>query len=206
MAGTRFVVIGGGGHAKVVIASIEAAGDVVLHVLDDDPSRWGTTLLGRPVMGPVSQELVPRDAHAVLAIGAGRVRSALAAKLSVRWGTVVHPSAVVHSSVVLGEGTVVFAGAVIQPDTTVGPHVIINTSASVDHDGNLGAYVHIAPGVHLAGQVTVGEGTLVGVGSAVIPQITIGAWSTVGAGSAVVHDVADGVTVAGRPARAVTKE
>lgn len=206
MAGRQFVVIGGGGHAKVVIASIEAAGDEVLRVLDDAPSRWGTTLLGRPVTGPVSPELVPPDAVAVLAIGSGRVRAALAAKLPLRWGTVIHPAAVVHPSVVLGEGTVVFAGAVVQPDTTVGSHVIINTAASVDHDGALGAFVHIAPGVHLAGQVTVGEGTLVGVGSAVIPQITIGAWSTVGAGSAVVHDVADGVTVAGRPARVVTKE
>lgn len=206
MAGSAFVVIGAGGHAKVVIATIEAAGDHVVHVLDDNPASWGTTLLGRPVMGPVSPELVPRDAVAVLAIGANRARATLAARLPLRWGTAIHPSAVVHASVGLGEGTVVFAGAVIQPDTKVGAHCIVNTAASVDHDGALGAFVHVAPGVRLAGQVTVGEGTLVGVGSAVIPQITIGAWAVIGAGAAVVTDVADGVTVAGCPARPVAKE
>lgn len=206
MAGSRFVVIGGGGHAKVVIAAIQSAGDRVLHVLDDDPSRWGSSLLGCAVQGPVSPEQVPAGALAVLAIGDNRRRAALAARWSLRWGTVVHASAVVHPSVVLGEGTVVFAGVVIQPDTTIGAHGIVNTMASIDHDGALGSFVHIAPGVHLAGHVTVAEGSLVGVGSAVIPKITIGAWVTVGAGSAVVRDVPDGATVAGCPARLVSKE
>lgn len=206
MAGDRFVVIGAGGHAKVVLATIEAAGGHVLHVLDDSPSLWGTTLLGREIKGPISAELVPTGARAVLAVGANRGRESLAGRLPVRWGTVVHPSAVVHASVVLGEGTVVFAGAVIQPDTRIGPHGIVNTSASIDHDGALGSFVHIAPGAHLAGRVTVGDGALIGVGSAVIPGIAIGAWATVGAGSSVVRNVADGITVAGCPARLVTKE
>jgi len=206
MAGDRFVVIGAGGHAKVVVATIEAAGGHVLQVLDDSPSLWGTAVMGRAIAGPISAELVPPGTLVVLAVGDNRGRASLAARLPVRWGTVVHPSAIVHSSVVLGEGTVVFAGAVIQPDTRIGPHGIVNTSASIDHDGALGSFVHIAPGAHLAGRVTVGDGTLIGVGSAVIPGMAIGAWATVGAGSAVIRNVADGVTVAGCPARLITKE
>jgi len=206
MAGTEFVVIGGGGHAKVVIAAIESTGDRVVGVLDDNASLWGGTLLGHTVMGPVSQALIPAGARAVLAIGANRGRALLADRLQLPWGTVVHASAVVHPSVVLGEGTVVFAGAVIQPETRIGAHAIINTAASVDHDGVIGAFVHIAPGAHLAGLVTAGDGALLGVGVAVIPQITIGAWSTVGAGSAVVRNVEAGITVAGCPARPVSKE
>ncbi|MGE3841795.1 MAG: acetyltransferase [Vicinamibacterales bacterium] len=202
----NFVVIGAGGHAKVVLATIEAAGGQVLHVLDDSPSLWGTAVMGRMITGPISPESVPSGAQVILAVGDNRGRASLAGRLPVRWGTVVHPSAVVHRSVVLGEGTVVFAGAVIQPDTRIGPHAIVNTSSSIDHDGALGSFVHIAPGARLAGRVTVGDGALVGVGSAVIPGIAIGAWATVGAGSVVVRNVADGVTVAGCPARPVTKE
>jgi sugar O-acyltransferase (sialic acid O-acetyltransferase NeuD family) len=206
MPGTRFVVVGAGGHAKVVVSTIEACGDQVLHVLDDDESRRGSRILGHEVKGPIAADLVPADAVVVLAVGSNKGRAALAQRLAVTFGRVIHPSAVIHPSVIVGEGTVVFAGAVIQPDTRIGRHCIINTSASIDHDGEIGSFVHLAPGAHLAGQVTVGDGTLIGVGSSVIPQMVIGAWSIVGAGSAVIGEVADGVTVGGSPARVLNKE
>lgn len=206
MPSTRVVIVGAGGHAKVVAATVEAAGGQVIQILDDDSSRWGASILGHVVRGPVTREMVPADAVVVLAIGSNEARRALAERLPVTFGRVIHPTAVVHPSVTIGEGTVVFAGAVIQPDTIIGRHSIINTSSSIDHDGAIGSFVHIAPGAHLAGMVTVGDGALVGVGSSVIPRMTIGAWSTVGAGSAVVRAVADGAVVAGCPARILTKE
>jgi sugar O-acyltransferase (sialic acid O-acetyltransferase NeuD family) len=202
----RFVVVGGGGHAKVVISTIEAADGEVVSVIDDDPAVWGRSVLGHVVTGPIRGEAIPKAAAVILAIGSNRARAALAARLPVKFGTVVHPSAVVHPSVTIGEGTVVFAGAVVQADTVLGPHSIINSSASVDHDGRLGACVHIAPGARLAGQVTIGEGALIGVGAALVPQITVGNWATVGAGATVIHNVAQGTTVVGCPARPLPEE
>ena len=206
MATRRFIVVGAGGHAKVVISSITAGGDSVIGVLDDDPTQLGRTVLGMKVIGAVDAALVPADAVVVLAIGSNRARQTIAQRLKVRYASVVHPSAVVHPSVTIGEGTVVFAGAVIQPDTVVGAHTIVNTSASIDHDNRIGAFAHIAPGTHLSGTVTVGDGVLIGIGSAVIPGMTIGEWAIVGAGSAVVANVPQGATVAGRPAKPLVKE
>jgi sugar O-acyltransferase (sialic acid O-acetyltransferase NeuD family) len=199
-------VVGAGGHAKVVIAAIEAGGDEVVAVLDDDRAKWGTPILGHTVQGPVAIDVIPDGSSVVLAIGANAARKAKAEALRVRFGTVVDPRAIIHSSVIIGEGAVVFAGAVIQPDANIGAHAIINTSASIDHDARIGAFAHIAPGVHLSGHVTIGEGALIGVGAAVIPGVAIGGWATVGAGAAVISNVPRGATAVGCPARPVVKE
>ena len=204
------VVVGAGGHAKVVVATLQALGVGVRVALDDDESLWGGSLLGVPVAGPIST-LADLDGHrVVLALGDNRTRQRLAARLEsahpgLRWAIAVHPSAVVHPSAQIGPGGVVFAGAVVQPDALIGAHAIVNTGATVDHDCRLGDFVHLAPGSHLAGGVVLDGGAFVGMGAVVLPHRRVGAWATVGAGGVVVEDVADGVTVAGVPARALAR-
>lgn len=196
------IVVGAGGHGKVVVATLQAAGRTVAEVWDDDPGKAGGELLGVPVVGPIAERIAEAEGRqAVLGIGDNRIRRRLAADLPLTWISAVHPSAVVHSSVRVGEGTVVFAGAVVQPDAVLGRHAIVNTGATVDHDCGIGDFVHVAPGVHLAGEVSVGEGAVLGIGVKVLPGRTVGAWATVGAGSVVVHDVPAEATVAGIPAR-----
>lgn len=197
----RIAIVGSGGHAKVVIATAQAAGHEITGVFDDDASRWGQTVLGIAITGPTAAVLGDPDATAVLAIGVNGVRARLATTARCQFATVVHPSAIVHPTVALGPGTVVFAGTVIQPDTRVGAHAIVNTGASIDHDGVLGAFVHVAPGVRLAGDVTLGEGAFLGIGTVAIPGVTVGAWTTVGAGAAIVDDLPADVIAVGVPAR-----
>jgi sugar O-acyltransferase (sialic acid O-acetyltransferase NeuD family) len=198
----NIVVIGAGGHAKVVIATVRALGGSVVRVYDDDESRWGQTLLGVPVAGPILSQRIG-NSPAVLAIGDNRVRRTLSTRLKAEWMTVCHPKAVVDSSVIIGLGTVVFAGAVIQPDTEIGAHCIVNTSASIDHDCSVGDYVHVGPGVTVCGGVRVEEGALLGVGAKVAPLVRVGQWSTVGAGAVCVQEVPSRSTVVGVPAAPV---
>ena len=161
----RVYLIGCGGHAKVVAATLLDAGCDVAAVFDDDSARWGTTLSGVPIVGPIDAIKQRERLPAVIAIGNNRIRKRIAERLDLEWLTVVHPKASVDASVELGQGTVVFAGAVIQPDTRVGDHAIVNTAASVDHECLVGDFVHLAPGVHLAGGVSVGDGAFLGIGS-----------------------------------------
>lgn len=196
-------VIGAGGHAKVVIATLQAAGYESIVVFDDDPAKWGSRLLGSPVAGPVSEVREQEIESGIIAIGSNSKRKKIVSTVSLEWVRLVHPTASTHPSVALGAGTVVLAGAVIQPDTVVGAHVIINTGAVLDHDCRLGDFVHIAPSVSLCGGVRIGEGTLVGVGASAIPGIRVGCWSTVGAGAAVVGDLPDRTLAIGVPARPV---
>lgn len=190
-------IVGAGGHAKVVAATIRAAGHEVAAFYDDNDSLWGSLLLGTEIRGPVSRV----SGRAVIAIGDNRARRAIASELEASWVSVCHPRATVHESVELGPGTVVFAGAIVQPEAVIGAHGIINTAASVDHDCRLRDFVHIAPGARLCGGVSVNEGTLVGVGASLCPSISIGSWAVIGAGAVCISNVPDAVTVTGVPAR-----
>ena len=199
----RVVVIGGGGHGKVVISTLQAAGLEVDSIYDDDPRAWGRLVLGVPVRGPIADLESAIGISGVIGIGMSAIRERLAQTLPIHWLTVVHPHAHVHASVVLGPGTVVFAGAVIQPDAIVGQHSIINTMASIDHDGRLGDFSNLGPGTHLSGTVSIGDRCLVGTGCAVLPGICIGNDVTVGAGTVVIRDLPAGCTLVGAAPRLI---
>jgi acetyltransferase EpsM len=195
------VVLGAGGHAKVVVAALLELGEPILTILDDDPSRQGGELLGVAVGGPIAGNPSAAGKPAALAIGDNSTRRQLSASLTCSWRTVVHPTAYVHPSVRLGDGTFVAAGAVIQPDALIGEHVIVNTGATVDHDCVVGSYSHLAPGAHLGGRVSVGEGALIGLGAGVAPGVSIGDWAILGAGAMAVRDLAARAVAVGVPAR-----
>jgi sugar O-acyltransferase (sialic acid O-acetyltransferase NeuD family) len=197
------LIIGAGGHAKVVADIFLCQGVRVLGFLDDDPSTWGKTLLGLPILGHSSTAQDHAPDGLILGIGDNQARSKLAERVwvaGVPWVTAIHPSATIAASVRLGQGVVVAAGVVINPDTVIGDHVIINTGATVDHDCVIEDYAHIAPGVHLCGGVRMGRGTLVGVGASAVPCVSIGEWAVIGAGAAVVKDIPGHVSAMGVPA------
>ena len=194
------VLIGGSGHAKVVIDCIRASGGNVFGILDDGIPA-GTQVLGVPVLGVCAEWPEYQDHPFLIAIGSNRVRRMLAEKMNVRWATVVHPRATVSPYAQLGEGTVVMPRAVINACATVGKHCIINTGAVAEHDNLLGDYVHLSPNAALGGTVEIGAGTHIGIGACVRNNIHICKDCTVGAGAAVVKDITAPGTYIGTPTR-----
>ncbi|MCW5933806.1 MAG: acetyltransferase [Fimbriimonadia bacterium] len=204
MSATAVWVVGAGGHAKVALSVLEACQISIAGLLDDDSSRWGSQILGYPIVRGIDHLKEYPQPRAVLAIGSNHIRRELVEKYpTVQWVSLIHPTAWVHPSAKIGEGSVIFAGAVIQPEARIGAHCIVNTCASIDHDCQIGDFVHLAPGSHLAGNVRVGLGAILGVGASVIPGIEIGDWAVVGAGAVVIRDVPAGVTVVGCPAKEI---
>ena len=198
------IVVGAGGHAKVVISTVLAAGMSIAAIYDDAREKWGCKISGFKVSGPLTMIDDSEGQSAIIAVGDNLSRNKIALRFKkLKWVNVVHPSAFVHPSVRLGNGTVVFAGAVIQPDALMGEHCIVNTGATVDHDCEIGSFAHISPGVNLAGSVNVGEGVFIGIGSAVIIGVRIGEWTTIGAGSAVIGDLPSNSVSVGVPARVI---
>lgn len=202
----KIVLVGAGGHAKVVIALAHALGHAVVALVDRDPEKLGRLVSGVPVVGSAAEVADAHGCGFVLSIGDNRTRAEFAAVMKVRFVSLVHPWAWVAPSAEIGPGAVVFAGCVVQPDARVGAHAIVNTGATIDHDCTLGSFVHVAPGAHLAGQVRVGEGAFLGVGCAVKNGVEVGAWATLGAGAVAVHDVSEGVVAVGIPARDRSEE
>lgn len=207
------LILGGGGHAKVLVEALLAGGAVIAGIVDPDPELQTKTVLGVPVIG--DDETVgeyPGDAirlvNGIGSVGLPKARKAIFERflaLGFNFASVTHPSAVVASDALLEEGAQIMAGAVIQPGCRIGRNAIVNTRVCVDHDCVIGEHVHLAPGVTLSGAVTVGAGCHLGTGATVIQGINIGAGSVVGAGAVVTKDVSAGVTVVGVPARVVVR-
>ena len=210
MSGGRLLILGASGHGKVVGDCARAMGRWSEILFFDQ--RWPDLTGCGPwrVIGrgeDLVDALLPGDQFFV-AIGNSATRLTWLRHLrgcGISLATVIHPYSQISSSVVVGEGGIVVAGAVVNIDACLGIGCIINTAASVDHDCQLGDGVHVCPGAHLAGDVRVGESSWIGIGAAVRQGIRIGAAVMVGAGAVVVADIADGLTVAGVPARPVIK-
>lgn len=199
-------VIGSGGHAKEILAALEAAGFVVEAIFDDNPERWGQRLWNIPICGDIAHAHAYPHLALFIAIGHNATRARIAKSFPDReWVTLIHPDTTTHSTAVIGPGTVIQAGAILQPDVTIGAHSIIDTGAIVSHDCQIGDYVHLAPGVALAGENVLEEGVFFGIGSSSIPQRRIGAWTTVGAGAVVVKDLPSHVVAKGVPAKVDSK-
>jgi len=209
------VIIGAGGHGKVVADILRAGLDAgttaarPIGYLDADPSLRGQTIAGLPVLGPVnllSKLWQQKVRHAIVAIGDNRTRrryGALLAEHGFEAASAIHPSAAVSGSSQLGHGVIVAAQAAICTEARIGDFSIINTAAVVDHECRVGQAVHIAPGAHLAGRVNVEDEAFVGRGANIIQCLTIGFGAIVGAGAVVTRDVAAGLTVVGVPAQAI---
>jgi UDP-perosamine 4-acetyltransferase len=205
------IVVGGGGHAKVLISAIQLQGRDILGYVDADPSL--PAVLGIENLGDDDVVFKHSITEIELVNGVGsarstRLRQSVFEKFKnrgYRFATVVHPSAFVAPGVDLEEGVQVMAGAVVQPGTRLGKNVVINTGASVDHDCVVNCHAHIAPGVTLSGAVYVGAGSQIGTGASIIQGIKIGPQSIVGAGAVVIHDVPEAVTVVGVPAAALER-
>jgi sugar O-acyltransferase (sialic acid O-acetyltransferase NeuD family) len=198
------LILGAGGHAKVV-ADILCCQDVpVMGFLDDNPAIWGATRLGLPILGGIATYREYLPGGLILGIGDIAVRQAVIERLGPHacdlWCNALHPRATVAQSVRLGRGVAVMAGAVVNPDAVLGDHSVVNTGATVDHDCIIGEYAHIGPGAHLAGGIRVGPSAFIGIGASVTPWLTIGEGAIVGAGSVVISDVPSRVVVKGVPA------
>lgn len=201
------IILGAGGHARVVATVARRCGWQVVAILDRVGAAKPEEIDGILVSGPYAEASRHRAAgvrHAALAIGDNDERAALFSQLSQEgflFPGLQHPSAIVEDNARIGEGTLICAGAIIGAMARVGRNVIVNTGAIVDHECEIGDHAHLAPGCRLAGRVRVGEGTMVGIGTTVREKIRIGSRSTVGAGSVVVADIPDRVVAFGCPAR-----
>lgn len=198
------VVVGAGGHAKVVVELLEAMGERVAYCVARVDSD--ALCLHVPVLrGDENLRLLRQEGfdRVFIAVGSNRLRgelSAAAERLGFELINAISPSAVVSPSARLGRGIAIMANAVVNAGAVVEDLVIVNSGATVDHDCHIGERAHIAPQCGLAGNVRVGAGSLLGIGCSVIPGISIGSEVTIGAGSVVIRDVPDGVTVVGVPA------
>jgi UDP-perosamine 4-acetyltransferase len=205
----EIIVIGGGGHAKVVISILRKLKMYSIQGYAD--LRNCGELLGVPYLGTDDElfDLTRKSKvrNAVLAVGQtgfGKPRHDIWRRLSslqLVFPKIISPDAIVNDDVTIGNGAVVMDGAIINTGAKLGMGVIANTHSTIEHDVTLADWVHIAPGATLSGGVNVGRFSMIGAGATVIEGRNISADTIVGAGATVVHDIVEPGVYAGCPAR-----
>lgn len=197
----KVIIIGAGGHARVVADIVLSSNDELVGYLDD---QCPCMFLDQNVIGKIRDiEEFSHDFFFIIGIGSNQIREKISHEYAVNWYTAIHPSAIVSPSASIGLGTVIMPTAVVNSKAVIGNHVIINTAAVIEHDNKLEDFCHISPGVHLGGTVSIGERTHIGIGACVINNTTICDDVVIGAGATVIHSIDRPGTYVGVPARIV---
>lgn len=196
----KLLILGAGGHARVVSEIAVLSGWQVEGFLDDKEEIQ--ELAGYPVLGKIEKAVNLQQNHTLfLAIGNNQIRKKLSHQFNrAVFATLIHPSAVVSGSAVIKPGSVLMANTVINAGAEIGEHCIINTGSVVEHDDMIGSYVHISPGCRLGGGVSIGDDSWLGIGSCVKDHIRICPGCVTGAGAVVVKNINEIGTYVGVPA------
>lgn len=204
------IIVGSGGHAKVVIDILEKLNIYNIIGFIDDFKGKGTCVYGYEILGDESyiQDNQSSIDGGIIAIGDNWVRSKIVSHIlsidpQFKFITAIHPSATVARGVTVGVGTVIMAGCVINSDTVIGEHCILNTKSSVDHDCTIRDFVTIAPNATTGGNVKIGNFSTVSLGANIIHSREIGIHTIIGAGSNVLSDIGSYAVAYGTPARVV---
>ncbi|MBF0216012.1 MAG: NeuD/PglB/VioB family sugar acetyltransferase [Candidatus Omnitrophica bacterium] len=196
----KIVLIGGGGHAGVVIDAIATSGEFEIFGIIDPGIAAGVSIKGISVLGndDILKEVYASGVRNAFitkgSIGDPGIRIKLyelARAIGYGFPFIMHPKANVSADARIGEGSFIAASATVVTGTVVGRNAIINTSASVDHDSVIADFVHVSPGAILCGGVNVGARTHIGAGAIIVQNVKIGTDCFINAGAIVSKNVAD---------------
>lgn len=177
----KIVVIGGGGHAKVLISILKKIDKYNIVGYSDIIDKG--LILNVPYVGTddILKNLYKLKKVRLAAVGIGQIknielRKAVIEKISTigfQFPAIISPKSIINEDVMISEGAVVMDGALLQPGVTIGRYSIINTGSKIDHDCKIGDYVHIAPGVTVCGNVKIGHYSFIGAGSTIVNNVVI---------------------------------
>ena len=203
---SNFLVVGAGGHSRVIIETIEILGFSIEGIIDLNFSGKKERILKYPVLGGLNfLKNIQKDQFSfAVAVGNISERKNIFKKLNeleMNLPNIIHPTAIISKYLKLGRGVFINAGSIINAKVILGNNIIINTGVIIDHEVEIEDHCNINPGVRIGGRVKVGKYSNIGIGSSIIDSIAIGSNSVVAAGSVVIKSIESNTTVYGVPAR-----
>lgn len=205
----NLIIIGNGGHRKIVTEVAGKLGYNISAIIDDkfidirfkDKIWYGNT-------SHIAEILSITKGMLFWGIGNNIIRKKILNKYNLqeeRFITLISPQAIVSPSISIGYGTLVMPGAIINSDVKIGNHVIINSGSIIEHDCKVEDFAHISPNSTLTGGVTVEEGVHIGANAVVNPLVKVGKWSQIGSGAAVINNIKEYSIAVGVPAKIIKK-
>jgi len=152
----KYLLLGSGGHARVLADLAGKLNATIEHVFADDRAY---------------EVAFEPDLPLIIAIGNNIIRKRIVESIKHEMPVLIHPSAQIAADVELGEGTVILANAVIQAGARIGKHCLINANVVIDHGGQVGDFVNIYPNVYIGGAASISNETTIEPGT-IIPRMT----------------------------------
>jgi len=206
----KIVIIGAGGHAKVVIEIINSIGDYeIIGVVAREDEEKDKIQEYKVFKGDQYLDMFFKDGIKNAAIGIGGFRDNHLRKemftkvkqIGYKLPPLIHPSVIISSSVSIGAGSVVYPGVIINSEVEIGENSIIATGSSIDHETIIQDHVLISAGVTVGAYVTVEKEALLALGCKVVSGMTIGERVLIASGAVVVHNLSANDIVFGVPAK-----
>lgn len=206
----ELVIIGAGSGGRLIAELVKQQGNFrILGFLDDDKSMRGRKVNGFKVLGTSANLRKFGNAGFVVSVGTQMKARELLFRKAVAAGltpvNLIHGSAIVDKTAVIGRGVIILANSVVGPFCRIGDNSFIFSGCVVEHDCALSGNVYLSPAVSLAGNVKIEKNAFLGINSCVIEGIKIGRNAIVGAGAVVLKNVANDSVVAGVPAKFLRK-
>ncbi len=197
------LVIGNGGHSKVIRMLIDRSSNKQLVMLADDTIEnqfEENKIIYSPLSGIKNNK--NQFEESIIAIGNNQIRKKIYERFSeINYATLIDPSSMIAHDTIVGTGSVVMPKVIINPNVRIGVHSIINSGAIVEHDCKIGDFCHISPGAVLTGGVKTDNLVHIGANATILPGIHIGEGAVIGAGAVVTKNVHKNQVMVGNPAK-----
>ena len=162
--GKSLLIIGAGGHGKVVAEVAAACGYDNISFLDDNREQ---------AIGKINEmkAFCNQFANAFVDIGNNQFRNKMIKELleiGYEVPVLVHPTAYVSKTAKISAGTVVEPLAIVNTNSVIGKGCIVSVGANVDHDTVLEDCVHVNAGAIVKAGAHVEENRKLEVGEVIL--------------------------------------
>jgi len=119
------------------------------------------------------------------------------------FANIVHSTAIIDDSIVMGEGNIIYPGCILDAKVVLKDNILINIGCAIAHDSKIGSHCFLSPRVALAGFVQIGEKSNLGINTIVIDNLNLSANLQTGAGTVVIENLTVPGLYVGNPSRLI---
>ena len=202
------IIVGAGASARELrqfLPQCFPAGSVRLKgFLSNNPRDLDPFKIPEPILGDPDTYVPQENDRFLIGIGQIGPRRRIVEALKLRgavFQSLIHPTAYVDSTAILGEGCIVYPFATIMNNVQFGNFVMLNLYSSAGHDAQIADYCVLSPYATMNGFSILEEEVFLGTHSSVLAYHRVGSRSKVSANSVVSQDAKPRTLVFGVPGR-----